>query len=208
MLVLALMVCPAGADDNPSEKSKLQSIGIDELMLVTVLVCITAVALWEMAKWVFRCLVRFFKETPKQRRLRKLKETAKLAAEEEVERAFKTRGKEAPRTSSSAASTRAASSVLDSPPEPHPVTRPRTTKRVVDPTMEPVPQPREMEFELLPEKSYYKTNSTRSKLHTDPHCHGLRNSGDVYAVEYCTYCQRNLPLYTRRSRSLQPTGSY
>eukprot|EP00439_Symbiodinium_sp_Y106_P022158 s6090_g2.t1 len=208
MLVLALMVCPAGADDNPSEKSKLQSIGIDELMLVTVLVCITAVALWEMAKWVFRCLVRFFKETPKQRRLRKLKETAKLAAEEEVERAFKTRATEAPRASSSAASTRAASSVLDSPPEPHPVTRPRTMKRIVDPTMEPVPQPREMEFELLPEKSYYKTNSTRSKLHTDPHCHGLRNSGDVYAVEYCTYCQRNLPLYTRRSRSLQPTGSY
>lgn len=161
------------------------------------LVCVTAVAVWEAAKWVFRCVINFFKETPKQRRLRRLRETAKAAAEEEVERAF-----------ASTAMSSTSASPKDEPPEPHPIPRPKMTKRIIDPTQDSVPQQRVDEFELLPEKSYYKTNSTRSKLHTDPHCHGLRNSGDVYAVEYCAYCQRSTPLYTRRSRSLQPMRSY
>ncbi|OLP91876.1 Copia protein [Symbiodinium microadriaticum] len=202
LLVMARLVCPAEAEEDQTARSGLKSVGVDELFLVTVLVCITAVAMWEAGKWIARCVLRYCKESPKQRRLRRLRETARTAAEEEIDRAFIKKDEESDEERTAARTAR----VVDDVPEPHPVARPRSTKRIVDTATE-VAQTRE-EFELLPEKSYYKTNSTRSKLHTDPHCHGLRNSGDVYAVEYCTYCQRQTPLYTRRSRSLQPTRSF
>ncbi|CAE7873452.1 TY1B-NL2 [Symbiodinium microadriaticum] len=189
LLVMALIVTPADAEEEPSESRRLQSIGVDELMLVTVLVCIAAVSLWEVLKWATRGVIRFFRETPKQRKLRRLKETARLAAEEEVDRVLNT-----------------SPEAEVGPPEPHPVPRARPQRRIVDP--EPERSQPDQNFELMPSKAYYKTNSTRSKLHTNPQCHGLRNSGDVYAVEYCAYCQRDTPLYTRRSRSLQPTRSY
>ncbi|CAE7251642.1 TY1B-NL2 [Symbiodinium sp. CCMP2592] len=152
MLVLALMISPAQADDGTTPaRTGLQAVGADELMLVTLLVSIAAV----------------------------------LAEE--------------PCGSSEVPSPQ------PPPPDPHPIVRAKTTKKIID---TPAAQQFENEFEIMPERGYYKTNSSRSNLHTDPHCHGLRNSGDVYAVEYCAYCQRNTPLYSRRSRSLQPSRSY
>ena len=196
MLVLAMMVDPICAEDD-GPKPRLQGVGVDELLLVTTLVCIATVGLWELMKWVVRGVVNFFKETPKQRKLRKLRDAAKAAAEEEVDRAVLERGiQELP----------------PPPPEPIPITR--TTRRVKtlsfssssDVPAPPPPPPAET-FMIYPERGFWKTTSARSKLHTDPQCHGLRNAGDIHQTEYCAYCQNRTPLYTK-GRTLQPAHTF
>ncbi|CAE6949120.1 GIP [Symbiodinium sp. CCMP2592] len=89
MLVLALMISPARADDGTTPaRTGLQAVGVDELMLVTLLVCIAAVAIWEAMKGATKFATGWLRESPKQKRLRKLRDAAKAAAEEEVDRAF------------------------------------------------------------------------------------------------------------------------
>ena len=92
MLVLALMASPTRAEDNqPSSRTGLQAIGVDELVLVALLVCIAAVAIWEAVKGACACVAGWLRKSPKQRRNRKLRDAAKATAEEEVDRAFLTR---------------------------------------------------------------------------------------------------------------------
>ncbi|OLP84473.1 Transposon Ty1-NL2 Gag-Pol polyprotein [Symbiodinium microadriaticum] len=52
MLVLALMFQTARAEDQPTTRT-IQSVGIDELLMVTLLVCVATVAIWEAAKSCF-----------------------------------------------------------------------------------------------------------------------------------------------------------
>ena len=197
MLALALAVVPSKAED--VTKTRLQSVGVDELLMVTIVVCIAAVACWEALKWLSKTVAGWCRESPKQRKLRRLRETARAAAEEEIDRAFLNRTED----------------VCEEPtvPPPPPIYDPqlarrgRSTKRVIESPLPPPPEPEEL-YELFPENGFYNTNSSKSKLHTDKDCHGLRNSGDVYRVEYCAYCQNRTPLYARRSRSLQPSRSY
>ena len=198
MLVLALAAVPSKADD--ATKTRVQSVGVDELLMVTVVVCIAAVACWEMLKWLSKTVVGWCRESPRQRKLRRLRETARAAAEEEIDKAFLDRVAEDP----------VSEPTIPPPPPVHDsqlVRRGRSTKRVIE-NPSPPPPIQEDVYERFPDNAFYKTNSSRSKLHTNSECPGLRNSGDVYRVEYCAYCQNRNPLYTRRSRSLQPSRSY
>ena len=198
MLVLALAAVPSRADD--ATKTRVQSVGVDELLMVTVVVCIAAVACWEMLKWLSKTVVGWCRESPKQRKLRRLRETARAAAEEEIDKAFLDRVAEDP----------VSEPTIPPPPPVHDsqlVRRGRSTKRVIE-NQSPPPPIQEDVYERFPDNAFYKTNSSKSKLHTNSECPGLRNSGDVYRVEYCAYCQNRNPLYTRRSRSLQPSRSY
>ena len=197
MLAMAMLITPVDASST-SSKASLSTVDVDELLLVTVLVCVTAVVAWEAIKGVCRYLVGLFRETPKQRRLRKLREAAKAAAEEEVDKAFVMKHQDEEPLQGPEV-------VPPPPPEPHPVRRLQPSKKVINADVTAV---FENEYDPMPSRAFYKTNSVKSKLHTDPHCSGLRNAGDVYAVEYCAYCQNRTPLYTRRSRSLQPTRSF
>ena len=54
-LVMALLAQPAGAvrETDPEPATRLQIIGLDEITIVTLLVCIAAIALWEAAKQDF-----------------------------------------------------------------------------------------------------------------------------------------------------------
>ena len=185
-LVLAMMCQPSQAEGLDESRRPVQVTGIDELLLVTLLVCVTTVAVWEAAKWIFSCLIKMCKESPRQKKLRKLREAAKAAAEEEVDRAVGHR------------------SQLDEP------TTPREDRRAVTPSMpmgsdEPA-FPTGCVFEHCPADAFYKTDSHRSRLHADPKCHGLRNAGPVYKVEYCVYCSKNEPLFVKRSRSTPRRG--
>ncbi|CAE7573274.1 TY1B-DR3, partial [Symbiodinium sp. CCMP2456] len=63
-LVLAMMCQPTEAKEVSA--ASIQVAGMDELLLVTVLVCIATVAVWEAAKWAFQCVKRACKESPKQ----------------------------------------------------------------------------------------------------------------------------------------------
>ena len=92
MLALALAVVPSKAED--ATKTRLQSVGVDELLMVTIVVCIAAVACWEALKWLSRTVAGWCRESPKQRKLRRLRETAKAAAEEEIDKAFLNRATE------------------------------------------------------------------------------------------------------------------
>ena len=202
MLVLALMFQTARAEDQPTTRT-IQSVGIDELLMVTLLVCVAAIAVWEAAKGCFSWVRNALKESPKQRRLRKLRDAAKAAAEEEVDRAFLTKAAEPVGDEPHDSEARSSTDAIPPPPPPQEVFRRQRAPRRVEHVTAPPPHD-EPEFELYSDRGFYKTVSSKSKLHTNPHCHGLRNAGDVYTVEYCQYCQRANPLYSKRSRSLQP----
>ena len=206
MLVLALMFQTARAEDQPTTRT-IQSVGIDELLMVTLLVCVATVAIWEAAKSCFSWVRNALRESPKQRRLRKLRDAARAAAEEEVDRAFLSKAAEPVGEEPNDTDARSSTDAVPPPPPPLEVFRKQRAPKRVERVPTPPPHA-ESEFELYSERGFYKTVSSRSKLHTNPRCHGLRNSGDVYTVEYCQYCQRASPLYSKRSRSLQPTRSY
>ncbi|CAE7633900.1 GIP [Symbiodinium sp. CCMP2456] len=176
-LIWAMMIQPATANDTTD--TRIQMAGVDELLIVTVLVCFTAVTIWELFKYGTKWVLKACRESPKQRRLRKLREAAKAAAEEEVDRAVLARSGE-----------------TTPPPEPHPTARPLRM------TSSPESMyPTGAAFERMAHDAFYKTDSNRSRLHTDPQCHGLRNAGPVFKLEYCVYCSKNEPIYVKRSRS-------
>ena len=69
------------------EGSRLQVPGWQELIVVTILVCVAAIGIWELAKHLVGCCWKGLEESPKQKRLRKLRDAARVAAEEELDRA-------------------------------------------------------------------------------------------------------------------------
>ena len=168
-LVWAMMIQPSTATVEPTS-AKIQVAGMDELLIVTVLVCFTAVVVWELVKYAINWLMKACRESPKQRKLRKLREAARAAAEEEVDKAVLERSGE-----------------ITPPPEPHPTARPWSTQTS---SMKEPMYPTGATFEVMAHDAFYKTDSSRSRLHTNPQCHGLRNSGPVYKVEYCAYCSK------------------
>ena len=126
MLAMAMLITPVDASST-SPKASLSTVGVDELLLVTVLVCVTAVVAWEAIKGVCRYLVGFFRETPKQRRLRKLREAARAAAEEEVDKAFVMKQQDEEPLQGPV--------VPPPPPEPHPVRRFQPSKKPMCPQL-------------------------------------------------------------------------
>ena len=85
-VVVALEGVPrasASGSDKASGKDPLASAGMDELLLVSGIVAVAAVLLWEFVKWLFRCFKRSAK---KEGKLQRLRELARLTAEEEIER--------------------------------------------------------------------------------------------------------------------------
>ena len=85
-VVVALEQVPrasAGGTTKSSGKDPLASAGVDELLLVSGAVAVAAVLLWEFVKWLFRIFKRNAKRESKLQRLREL---ARLAAEEEIDR--------------------------------------------------------------------------------------------------------------------------
>ena len=65
------------------DKQPLASAGVDELLLVSGVVAVVAVLVWELVKWLVRCLHRSAK---KESKLKRLRELARLAAEVEIDR--------------------------------------------------------------------------------------------------------------------------
>ena len=72
-----------GQPDEEEPKAPLPSSGIDELLLVSGVVALVAVVLWELIKWLVRCIRR---TTRRESKLRRLRELARLTAELEIER--------------------------------------------------------------------------------------------------------------------------
>ena len=75
-----------GEDDQ--EKPPISRTGTDELLLLCTLVCIVAIALWEAVKWLVRNIMDAPAALRRERKLQKLRERAREAAEEEVQRAY------------------------------------------------------------------------------------------------------------------------
>ena len=90
--VMALIenVPGAMAEDPEAGGSKqpIQRTGADELLLLCGLVCVVAIVLWELLKWMVRTLLGAPAMIKRERRLQRLRDLARQAAEEEVERTY------------------------------------------------------------------------------------------------------------------------
>lgn len=197
-VIVALQAAPAEASEVLSPQRSVPLAGWDELTLVTVLVCIAAVGMWELVKRVISWALGIREETSKERRLRKLRDVARSAAQEELDRESLRRELEAEsaslkrslRTTESDLPTQTRTfRTLATQTSPLPEPEPRIETRVVY-ADRPVPDD-------IPVGMFYKTQDHRSKVHTNRECHGLRNAGAVFAAEYCNYCEGRRPLYTR-----------
>ena len=153
-----------------------------------------------------KCLLYTFgvrEESQRERRLRRLREAARAAAEEELDReTFKreldverrpiraSQGSDGPRLRTSATQT---------PPLQMP--EPRVETRVEYTPGPPLEAPYD-----VPVNMFYKTNDYRSRIHTTRECHGLRNAGTVYAAEYCQYCERQKAFEDSKPVSFESLG--
>ena len=90
LVMIAIQSLAAAAEplEEPPTKFKepLPVTGTSELLMLVLVTCIAAVAVWEMAKGIYAACVPMIFGTKKSRRLKKLRELARLAAEAEVER--------------------------------------------------------------------------------------------------------------------------
>ena len=199
-VIIALHAVPAEATSASSATRTVPLAGWDELTVVTILVCIAAVGMWELGKKLGSWVLGIREETTKERRLRKLRDVARSAAQEELDRETLRRELEAEtaslkRTSRTptndppplSTTTSFRTSATQTPPLPQPEARVETRVIYAD---RPVP-------EDVPVSMFWKTTDHRSKVHTSRECHGLRNAGAVFATEYCNYCEGRRPLFTR-----------
>ncbi|CAE7319363.1 RE1, partial [Symbiodinium sp. CCMP2592] len=69
-----------------AQKEPLQMTGSGELLMMLLLTCISAVAVWEATKLLYRYAVHQVFGTKRSRRINKLRELAKAAAEAEIEK--------------------------------------------------------------------------------------------------------------------------
>ncbi|CAE7520995.1 RE1 [Symbiodinium sp. CCMP2456] len=81
LLLLAIQSLAVSAEKDP-----LPRTGTTELLLMVILTCISTVAIWETGRALGKWLLPMCCETRKMKRIRKLKELARVAAEAEVER--------------------------------------------------------------------------------------------------------------------------
>ena len=91
LVMLAIQSLAVAAEDQPEDqpvklKEPLPVTGTSELLLLVAMTCIAAVAVWELTKWTYATVVPMIFGTKKSRRLKKLRELARAAAEAEVER--------------------------------------------------------------------------------------------------------------------------
>ena len=83
----------AGMDeDQPVDKTPISRAGVDELLLVCGVVSIVAIALWEAAKWLVRSILGAPAALRRERRVQRLREMAREAAEDEVQRTYEVLG--------------------------------------------------------------------------------------------------------------------
>ncbi|CAE7242183.1 unnamed protein product, partial [Symbiodinium sp. CCMP2456] len=98
-VIIALQTVPVEASETSSPPKTVSLAGWDELTVVTVLVCIAAVGLWELVKKGVAWVLGIRDETTKERRLRKLRDVARSAAQEELDKETLRRELEAETTS-------------------------------------------------------------------------------------------------------------
>ena len=90
LVMVAIQSLAAAGATLPEEpvrlKDPLPMTGTSELLMLVVMTCIAAVAVWELLKWAYATFVPMVCGTKKSRKLKKLRELARAAAEAEVER--------------------------------------------------------------------------------------------------------------------------
>ena len=69
------------------EKEDIKVSGIDELLFLTKLICICAIAVWELVAWASKHYVRYCKSAKKAQQLKRVSQLAARAAREEVDAA-------------------------------------------------------------------------------------------------------------------------
>ena len=101
MMMLISLVSPVDGAGFEEEGSNIQVSGWDELLVVSGLLCISAIACWELIKYVFRLGWRAYKGARKNVKLNQIRRVAAEAAKREVEEVTRSRTEEASRQRSS-----------------------------------------------------------------------------------------------------------
>ena len=197
-LIVALQAVPVEGADLSSGRN-VSIAGWDEPTVVTVLVCIAAIGIWELIKRGICWALGIKEETSKERRLRRLRDMARSAAQEELDRECLRREIE---VESEAWRRPLAASSSEPMPTMRKQFRTTSTQTIALPEPEPRVETRIVYRETpvpddIPVNQFWKTTDHRSRVHTNRDCHGLRNAGTVFMTEYCNYCEGRRPLFTR-----------
>ena len=110
MMVVSMVMPAAGSSTTRAEKEAIQISGFDELLLVTTLVCVAAIAIWQFGKLATKWCWRQYKGTKRARRLDNVRRLAAEAAVREVQSAGQgdvNSDEDVPTTSMASTSTRA-----------------------------------------------------------------------------------------------------
>ena len=87
MMIVSLVTPTQGAPVPEGEKEAIQVSGADELLLVTMLVCVASVAIWELGKFIFKWCLKQYKGVRKAKKLDAVRRLAAEAARRELQSA-------------------------------------------------------------------------------------------------------------------------
>ena len=124
VLSIILVITPTtGAKDVDFEKDDIPRVQSFELIVITLLACISAIAIWEAAKGVLRWCKNYNKKLKKEERLERIRDVASRAASREVAEAAQFSGL-----------------TQETPAAPEPLTTPRSSMRRRRPSPQPSPE--------------------------------------------------------------------
>ena len=87
LTLLSMITSVDGREMKETDKEAIPVSGLDELVVVGILVCIAAIALWELGKTISRFIWRQHKTAKKADRLNRVRKLAAEAANKEVSKA-------------------------------------------------------------------------------------------------------------------------
>ncbi|CAE7392349.1 RE1 [Symbiodinium natans] len=198
-------------DPNSFLKEPLAATGTMELLLLLGMSCVVAVACWEMIKMIGKWGWNKMFGTKKTRKLRRLRDLAKMAAEAEVKRSLEQASEESEATIHQAMRQTGNRATSSSEPKMKtvgtqtPAVEPEIHERVV--TVH-VPEVRErvVHVEVPTRETHrydrineiYMTGHGGGAFHTCQDCQGFRlATSRVHSIALCTWCSRSRPIFTR-----------
>ncbi|CAE7406162.1 GIP [Symbiodinium sp. CCMP2592] len=198
------------------EKEPLKATGVDELVLLVVGCCLLAVLGWEIIKWISKCAWTRAVKGRKAQRLQRMKDLAKAAVENELDRVWDVpqeafQGRSPDKEVEQAVHGAMTSAMSSAPVLSH--ARQEGSKRTLSRAGRMIStgtqtddweRPRDVPedpYEYLRFPGPFYLTEHGKNVHTRQDCHGFRlASHRVKTIGFCDWCDGAAPLYVRRER--------
>ena len=96
LMTLVSLIKPSDGHGDDNEASSVKLAGWDELLLMSSLICVGAIAIWELLKYFFISAWRMYKSMKKEVKLEKVRKIAEEAARKEIREATLSRSHATP----------------------------------------------------------------------------------------------------------------